>query len=81
MASPLKSIGSFLFGSPSQGQQLPMFMLPQQTQPQTPPPVQSPQGNPNTYKRPGIGQQSFLSSAAPPPTQNMGGGGKSLLGQ
>lgn len=79
MATPMKSIGEFLFGSGGQPQVSPM-MIPPST-PSTPPPVQSPTGSPDTYKPSmGQGQTSFASSAAPAATQqNIAG--KSLLGQ
>lgn len=74
MASPLKSIGEFLFGGG--GSPSPMLMQPQA--PAAPPPIQSPTGTQSTNK-PQQGT-SFLAAAAPVPQQTQTAG-KSLLGQ
>ena len=76
MASPLKSIGKFLFGG-SSNQQLPMIASMPATPPEAPPPVNSPQGSPGTWKAKGA--PSFIGATTPPPQVQTPG--KSLLGQ
>lgn len=76
MASPIKSIGQFLFGGGSEPQ--PMMPMPQQQAPAPAPPLQSPVGSPGTWKD--TRTPSFVSSAAPAPKPGQTGG-KSLLGQ
>lgn len=77
MASPLKSIGNFLFGGGGNSNQMMPFMLPQLNQPPMPPPASSPAGSPSDYKK---GPASFISAAAPPP-QPGNLANKTLLGQ
>jgi len=76
MATPMKSIGQFLFGGSDPAQ--PMMPTPQQSAPAPAPPLQSPTGAPGTYKN--NSGPSFVSSAAPAPRPGQTGG-KSLLGQ